>query len=96
MDYLATFQNVFLRYCASDMVLHIDSDAAYLVAPEACNRIAGYFHLNSQDKMQLIHNAALLVECKTLWHVVTSSAEAETAHVFHNAQLAIPIRYMLH
>ena len=31
----------------------------------------------------------------TLRHVVTSSAECETAAVFHNAQTAIHIRYML-
>ena len=28
-------QNAFLRFHASDMVLNVDSDAAYLVQPEA-------------------------------------------------------------
>ena len=73
------------------MVLHVDSDAAYLVAPEACSRIAGFFHLNSHDRNHMIKNGALLIECKTLRHVVASSAEAETAGMFHNAQVAIPI-----
>jgi len=36
-----------------------------------------------------------LVECKTLRHIVASSAEAETAGLLHNAQRAVPIRYML-
>ena len=36
-----------------------------------------------------------MVECKTLRHVVASAAEAETAGVFHNAQMAIPIRTIL-
>ena len=38
----------------------------------------------------------ILVECKTLRHVVASSAEAEITGVFHNAQVAIPIRRLLH
>ena len=33
MDYLATYPNAYIRYYASDMILNIDSDAAYLVAP---------------------------------------------------------------
>ena len=43
MDYLHTHPNVRLRYHKSDMQLHIDSDAAYLVAPKAKSRVAGYF-----------------------------------------------------
>ena len=35
LDYVATHPNVFIRYCASDMVLHVENDAAYLVAPQA-------------------------------------------------------------
>ena len=32
LDHVATYPNVFLQYYASNMLLHIDSDAAYLVA----------------------------------------------------------------
>ena len=35
MDYLATHPSARLRYRASDMQLHIDTDAAYLVAPNS-------------------------------------------------------------
>ena len=76
------------------MILKIDSDAAYLVAPGSRSRVAGYFQLNSNQCSNPNVNAAILVECKTL-HVVVSSAEAKTAGVFHNAQRAVPIRYML-
>ena len=95
LDYCATYPDVFIRYHASDMVLTIDSDAAYLVAPKARSRIAGYFQLNSGLRSPHIINGAILVECKTLRHVVASSAEAETAGIFHNAQVAIPVRYLL-
>ena len=43
MDYLHTHPDAKTRYHASDMQLYIDSDAAYLVAPKAKSRIAGYF-----------------------------------------------------
>ena len=79
------------------MQLVVDSDAAYLVMPKAKSRIAGYFQLND-DPNRVPHptiNGAILVECKTLKHVVSSAAEAETAGVFYNAQKAIPIRYIL-
>ena len=95
LDYVATYPNVFIRYHASDMILNIDSDAAYLVEPQARSRIAGYFQLNSSKRSNPYINGAILIECKTLRHVVASSAEAETAGLFHNAQIAVPIRYML-
>ena len=86
-----------MRYHASDMVLMVDSDVAYLVIPNAKSRIAGYFQLNHHPKCILYPdvNGAILIECKALKHVVSSAAEAEIAGVFHNAQIAIPIRYML-
>ena len=43
MDYAATYPNIYVQYYVSDMVLLIDSDAAYLVLPNARSRIAGYF-----------------------------------------------------
>ena len=43
LDYLSTHHTHTLRYNASDMILHIDSDAAYLVEPKAKSRAGGYF-----------------------------------------------------
>ena len=96
-DYTATYPNVHARYCASDMILWVESDAAYLVLPKAKSRIAGYFHLSNHPK-RVTHptiNGAMLIMCKALMHVVSSSAEAETAGVFMNAQQALPIRHAL-
>ena len=45
MDYVHTYPNAYIRFYSSDMILHVDIDAAYLVAPKASNRIAVYFHL---------------------------------------------------
>jgi hypothetical protein len=41
-------------------------------------------------------NAGVLVERKTIRHVVASAAEAEVAGIFLNAQQIIPIRRILH
>ena len=46
LDYVASHSNAVLRYHASAMVLHIDSDAAYLVLPQAKSRIAGHYYLS--------------------------------------------------
>ena len=73
----------------------VDSDAAYLVEPNAHSCIAGYFQLNSNKQSNQYINGAILIECKTLQHVVATLAEAETAGLFHNSQVALPIRYML-
>lgn len=97
MDYFHTYPNAYLRYHASDMVFRIDSDAAYLVAPKARSRVAGYFHLAEHPNLteDPTLNGAIMVECKTLRHVVSSAAEAEVAGVFHNAGMAIPLRHFL-
>ena len=60
------------------MVLTIDSDAAYLVElePQAYSRVIGYFQLNITNKYSKFVNGAILIECKTLRHVVASSVEA--------------------
>ena len=97
MDYIHTYLNAYIRFYTSDMILHVDSDAAYLVALQARSRIAGYFYLldhpNITKHPKL--NGAILVECKTLRHVVSSSAEYEVAGIYHNFGIAIPIRKTL-
>ena len=65
--------------------------------PNARSRIARYFQLNDDLERvpQPTINSAILVECKTLKHVVSLVAEAEIVGVFYNAHKSIPIRYIL-
>ena len=79
------------------MVLAIDSNAVYLVMPNAKSRITRYFQLNHHPEcIQYSNvNGTILIECKALRHIVSLAAEAETAGVFHNAQIAILNQYML-
>ena len=100
LDYLVTHPTSTLRFYKSDMQLHIDTDAAYLVAPASKSRVTDYYYL-SQHYQQIPPlptpplNAPVHVEFHLLKHVVSSAAEAETAGIFHNCQLAIPIKNML-
>ena len=97
LDYAATYPYGSLRYYASDMVLHVDSDAAYLVMQEALSRIAGYYHLSDKPPTvgKIPLNGPVLIECKTLRNVVASAAEAEIGGLFHNAQISIPLRVII-
>jgi hypothetical protein len=43
LDYLATHPDATIRYHASDMILHIHSDASYLSVSHAPSRLGGLF-----------------------------------------------------
>ncbi len=42
LDYAATYPNAFIRYHASDMVLHVDSDASYLSVRKPRSKVGGF------------------------------------------------------
>ena len=86
-----------IRPYASDVMIHIDGDAAYLVLPNAKSLIAGCFYLpsRSSDANEPMHNDPTLVMCQEIRLVASSAAEVETSRVFTNAQLALHIRYTL-
>jgi hypothetical protein len=43
LDYLATHPDATIRYHASDMILHIHSDASYMSVSNAQSRLGGLF-----------------------------------------------------
>ena len=99
LDYAATYPDTKIRFFASDMVLYVESDAAYLVQPNAKSRVAGFYYLSSKRNNQPTPrpplNGPIYIVCKTIRHVVASSAEAETSGVFINARETVPIRQTL-
>lgn len=79
------------------MVLHVDSDATYLVLTKAKSWIARYYFLSeypNRDTRPSL-NRVILVECKDLCHVVSLSTKVEIVSIFYNTQTAIPIWYIL-
>ena len=80
LDYVSTHSDAIIRFHASD----------------TCS-IAGHFFLSDLPdfKRTIAPNGPILTECKTIRTVVASAAEAETHGIFHNAQTALPIRYLL-
>ena len=99
LDYAATHPNAKLRFTTSDMVLHINTDAAFLVQPQAKSRVAGYYFMRSEivnnvDPETKL-NAPILAKIKTLRYIVGSAAEAEIGGLYTRGQTAVPIRQAL-
>ena len=85
MDYLHTYPNATIRYHASDMVLKICSDAAYLLHPRARSCIAAHYHLGWLSDTTRV-NGSVDVLFQTLKNVVGSTTEAETGGVYTGAR----------
>ena len=80
MDYLHDQPDGVLRYHASDMILQLEADAAYLVLPQARSRAAAWFILGNDPTTHPtpMDNAPIDVMCNTIKNVMSSAAEAET------------------
>jgi hypothetical protein len=62
---------------ASDMILHIHSDASYLSENESKIRAGGFFYMGSNNKTdKKLTNGAIFIISKVLKHVMSSAAEA--------------------
>ena len=77
LDYKATYPNENLRYKARDIVLHVDSDAAYLTMPEARSCYAGHFYISYWTSPSPIRpnperNGRIHTEYKTIRNVASS------------------------
>ena len=75
------------------MLFKIDSDAAYLVCPEARSRAEGYHYLGNKDNN--LFNGPIYVLAKIIKNVMVLAAEAEVAGLFMNAQQAVPMQLTL-
>ncbi len=93
LDYCATNPAAEFIYRRSDMILTINSDAAYLVAPKARSRAAGYFYLGNNDGK--LFNGPIFILTKLIKTVMASAAEAECAGLYLNAHESIPMRTTL-
>ena len=94
LDYAASQPISKITYKASNMILHVHSDASYLSAPKARSRVGGHFFLNLGAQDPSI-NGPIHAVCKILKNVVSSAAEAEIAAMFENCKEATVIRTTL-
>ena len=100
MDYVATQPDAIIGFHASNMCLHIDSNAAYLVQPKARSRAAGHYYLSNNPPSPNIRptptpNGPILTKCQTICTVMASAAEAKPGAILIKGQQAVPIRTSL-
>jgi hypothetical protein len=95
LDYLVTHPNATIRYHASDMILHIHSDASYLSVSDARSRLGGLFFLGNNPPERDKLNGSILNVAAVIKNVVASAAESEVGACFHNAQSGAPLRVTL-
>ena len=75
------------------MILQGDSNAAYVVCPEARSRLGGYLFLGNKSRTQC--NGPVLVLAKVIKNVMASAAEAELGALYTNTQEALTMRQCL-
>ena len=98
LDYCASHPDASIKFYASDMVLHVHSDASYLSAPKTRSKVGGFFYLSSSptnpkhpENDTVPINGAIHVVAKRLRNVMASATEAETGALFYNGQEALPL-----
>jgi hypothetical protein len=75
LDYLDTHPDATIRYHASDMILHIHSDASYLSVSNARSRLGGRFFLGNKSPDQDKLYASILNVASVIKNVVASTSE---------------------
>lgn len=94
LNYCATHPDAKIRYHASDMILHIHTDASYLSEPQAKSRYAGYHFMRDKNNYNKL-NGPILTLAKMIKNVVSSAIEAELAGIFNNSKEATAARITL-
>ena len=105
LNYCATNPDAILRYSASEMALHVHSDASYLSEKRARSRAGGLFFLSSKlsppniaplpNSIPPPNNGAVHVHSSIISAVMPSATEAETGALFYNGKEAAMLRNSL-
>jgi hypothetical protein len=75
LDYLATLPETTISYHASDMILHIHSDASYISVSNTRSRLGGLFFCGDKSPLQDTPNGSILNVASVIKNVVASAAE---------------------
>ena len=89
LDYAATHTNKIIRCKASNMVLHVDSNTAYLTMTEARSCYADHYYMSDWPspipiKLNSERNGPIHKKYKTIRNVISSEAEAKICGTFNN------------
>jgi hypothetical protein len=105
LNYAAAHPDATVRYTASDMYIHIHSDASYLSEAKARSRAGGTFFLSSKPHDPSTvpsptatlppYNGTIQTISSIMWNVMASATEAELGAVFQNARDCVPLRIAL-
>ena len=102
LNYATTHPNATIRYTASDMVLHIHSDASYLSKSRASSRAGGHYFLSDispdMSKPPTTRpriNGAIHFISRIMSNLMGSAAKAEIGAAYINGQEAVTIRTLL-
>ena len=97
--YISWHPQAAIEYKSSDIQLWLHGDTTSVLSEKARSQIDGYLFLydNPETPIQLkpSHNIAVHIECQLLKHVIDRASEAKCSAIFHNAQLAVPIKITL-
>jgi hypothetical protein len=96
LNYCATHPEACILFSASDMILHIYSDASYMSEPGARSRYGGYFffgpkYIKPPTNMPTV-NGPIHVECGIMRNVLASAMESEMGGLFNNCQKGAELR----
>ena len=94
LHYVNVHPDATVRYNASEMMLHVHSNASYLSCSNARSRAGGYFFLSNSPKHILSQpspttsssNGAIHTLSTIIYNILSSAAEAEVGALFHNAK----------
>jgi hypothetical protein len=102
LNYANTHPHATIRYSASDMWLHVHSDASDLLVSRARSRAGCHFILSTRpsnpDKAPTVaptRNGPIHSICKIMTNIMGSAAKAEIGAAYINAQEAVPTRTTL-
>jgi hypothetical protein len=105
LNYAAAHPDTTVRYHASDMYLHVHSDASYLSEASAHSRAGGIFFLRQRPAdpskppapttIPSPQNGAIHIISTIMRNVMASTMEAELGALFHNARDGTPLRTTL-
>ena len=89
LNYAATHLDAVVRFYASNMILIIHSNSAYLSEPKVQSHVGGYFFLVDHDDKDPTSpppsiNGAIHVESSIMGNVMTSASKAKTGALFVN------------